>query len=109
MEKIEREIFEKQEQLKRMKNEMAAKQKQDRKEMVNAAIDKLELDQVQTIYLVQIWFDREHETIAYTFDEEHAKRLVSQLQQIDKLTGNRENEFSVNRMYPNKAVRDYIK
>jgi len=108
MEKIEREILEKQEQLKRMKDEVAAQQKQDHKQMVNDAIDKLNLDQMQTIYLVQILFDREHETIAYTFDEKHAERLVRQLQQIDKLAGNRENEYSVNRMNPNKAVRDYI-
>ncbi len=108
MEKIEREILEKQEQLKRMKDEVAAQQKQDHQKRVNDAIDKLDLDQMQTIYLIQIWFDREPETIAYTFDEKHAKRLVKQLQQIDKLAGNRENEYSVNRVYPNTTVRQYI-
>ena len=108
MEKIEREILEKQEQLKRMKDEVAAQQKQDHKQMVNDAIDKLNLDQMQTIYLVQIWFDREHETIAYTFDEKHAKRLVKQLQQIDELAGNRPNEFFISRMHPNTTVRNFI-
>ena len=108
MEKIEREILEKQEQLKRMKDEVAAQQKQDHKQMVNDAIDKLNLDQMQTIYLVQILFDREHETIAYTFDEKHAERLVEQLQQIDELAGNICYEYSFSRMHPNTTVRNFI-
>ena len=108
MEKIEPEILEKQEQLKRMKDEVAAQQKQDHQKRVNDAIDKLDLAQLQTIYLVQIWIDREHETIAYTFDEKHAKRLVKQLQQIDELAGNRPNEFFISQMHPNTTVRNFI-
>ena len=109
MEKIEREILEKQEQLKRMKDEMAAQQQQDHKQKVNGAIDKLNLDQMKTIYLVQTYFDREYETIAYTFDEKYATKLVIQLQQIHDLAGkNNGKRFSIQRIHPNTTVRNYI-
>lgn len=106
--KMEKEIREKQEQIRKLKENQRISYEEQKKQKVHEAVDKLNLTDMNKIYLVQVILDGEPETLAYTFDEKHAKSLREEFQKIEKITASWSHRYVVTQVYPDHAVREHF-